>query len=94
MNILLFYQFQLQISGLLHNEPMSQIVSTSTTECFPEFVNYYGERLGELFGGFLEPIINAALSKRSKFDINTYLKEINGKNTIKVGRNTLKYDIN
>jgi hypothetical protein len=54
-------QTNLTVSGLLNNEPLSQIVSTSTTECFAEFVNLYNDRLGKLLGARLVDPINKIL---------------------------------
>jgi len=76
----------LRITGLLHNEPMSDIVSVATTECFPEFINTYGERLGEIFSSVLIKIINKILKPETPYELPT-----SGGDTVQIGPHSVTY---
>ncbi|KAF5273581.1 hypothetical protein FQR65_LT04579 [Abscondita terminalis] len=51
----------LHITGILNNEPLSQIVSSSTTECFPKFLANYGQRFKDLLGPIIAEVLNSIL---------------------------------
>ncbi|KAK4878948.1 hypothetical protein RN001_007094 [Aquatica leii] len=58
----------LVITGALNNPQFSQIVSTSTTECFPQFLKNYTKKLSALLGPVIQDVLNKLLSDLLRAD--------------------------
>ncbi|KAF5296795.1 hypothetical protein FQA39_LY12313 [Lamprigera yunnana] len=58
-------KLNLDISGLINNEPFSDIVSTAMTECFPQFLKNYSKRIEDLLSPIVENLLNNLLQGKS-----------------------------